>query len=558
MFVGRSDFQVKIRGYRIELGEIDAVLLTHPLVVFASTVGHEMPSGQTALVAYVQGGAGLVPAELSEHVARSLPSYMVPSQIIVLDEVPLTPVGKLDRSALPEPEFGLRYREFRAPTTPVEESVARVFADVLGVQDVGLDDDFFELGGNSLLATQVVSRLGAILDTQVPVRALFDAGTVAALAVRVEREAGRGERVPLARTTRPERIPLSPAQQRMWFLNRFDPESGANNIPVGVRLTGDLDVKALRTALRDVVERHESLRTVYPDVDGAGHQSILPPYTVELPVERVDESALFDRAEQLTSEGFDVTREVPLRVVLFTLGAREHVLFLVVHHIAADGFSLRPLARDIMLAYANRSRGEAPAWAPLEVQYADYASGSARSSVRKVTRTRFSPGRRSTGPIGWRTCPTSSICRPIVLARRWRPTPAARAGSGSSHSCTLRWKSWPGNGTRRCSWSCMRHSQCCWPGCPARRTSPSAPRSPVAASVHWTTSWACSSTRSCSASTCGTIVPSTTCSGRCGRPISTLRARRRPLRTARRDPRSSAVTGPSPAVPGGAHVPEHR
>ncbi|UPW05630.1 non-ribosomal peptide synthase/polyketide synthase [Rhodococcus pyridinivorans] len=373
VFVGRSDFQVKIRGYRIELGEIDAVLLTHPLVVFASTVGHEMPSGQTALVAYVQGGAGLVPAELSEHVARSLPSYMVPSQIIVLDEVPLTPVGKLDRSALPEPEFGLRYREFRAPTTPVEESVARVFADVLGVQDVGLDDDFFELGGNSLLATQVVSRLGAILDTQVPVRALFDAGTVAALAVRVEREAGRGERVPLARTTRPERIPLSPAQQRMWFLNRFDPESGANNIPVGVRLTGDLDVKALRTALRDVVERHESLRTVYPDVDGTGHQSILPPYTVELPVERVDESALFDRAEQLTSEGFDVTRDVPLRVVLFTLGAREHVLFLVVHHIAADGFSLRPLARDIMLAYANRSRGEAPAWAPLEVQYADYA-----------------------------------------------------------------------------------------------------------------------------------------------------------------------------------------
>ncbi|WP_413767046.1 non-ribosomal peptide synthase/polyketide synthase [Rhodococcus pyridinivorans] len=372
-YIGRTDQQVKLRGLRIELGEVDTALTAQPAIGRAVTVVREDPRSGPQLVSYVVpiAGADIDPADVKTALLSRLPSYMVPAAIVVLDSLPLNTSGKVDRRALPAPTFEVQ--EFMPPRTPVEEIVAGVFAQVLGVPRVGRTDDFFALGGNSLVATQVVARLGDALDTTVPVRALFDAPTVEALAVRVEQFGGTGSRPALERRERPERIPLSPAQQRMWFLNRFDPASAANNIPVGVRLTGNLDVGALRTALGDVVERHESLRTVYPDIDGVGHQSVQPPYEVELPVERVAESSLFERAEQLTSVGFDVTSEVPLRVVLFSLGAREHVLFLVVHHIASDGFSLRPLARDIMVAYANRSRGETPNWAPLEVQYADYA-----------------------------------------------------------------------------------------------------------------------------------------------------------------------------------------
>ncbi|WFR73878.1 phosphopantetheine-binding protein [Prescottella defluvii] len=272
-YVGRSDFQVKVRGFRIELGEIDAALTSHPGVSFAATVGHPMPSGQTALVAYVLAQAGVDAAAITAHVASQLPSYMVPASVVVLDEVPLTAVGKLDRAALPEPIF--ETKEFRAPSTPTEEIVASVFADVLGLERVGLDDDFFDLGGNSLIATQVVARLGAAFDTRVPVRELFDASEVRALAVRVEALAGVGH-VALVAAERPERIPLSLAQQRMWFLNRLEPDSAVNNIPVAVRLSGDLDVAALRAAVLDLIARHESLRTVYPDVSGVGQQVILP------------------------------------------------------------------------------------------------------------------------------------------------------------------------------------------------------------------------------------------------------------------------------------------
>ncbi|NMD94284.1 amino acid adenylation domain-containing protein, partial [Rhodococcus sp. BL-253-APC-6A1W] len=374
VFAGRSDFQVKVRGFRIELGEIDAALQTHSLVDFATTVGHEMPSGQTALVSYVHGAPGIDPSALADHVARSLPSYMVPSQIVVLDEIPLTPVGKLDRRALPEPELGISYREFRAPTTPIEGTVAAVFAEVLGVQRVGLDDDFFELGGNSLLATQVVSRLGVALDAQVPVRALFESSTVAALAVRVEQEAGRGARAALAKMPRPERVPLSLAQQRMWFLNRFDSRSATYNLPMALRLTGALDVAALQVSIMDVIDRHESLRTVFPDSPEGPHQVVRAAAEVvpNLTPLRIDRDGLAGAMRRLASTGFDVTSEVPIHAELYELDRNEHILALVVHHIAADGWSTGPMARDIMVAYAARTEWEEPSWAPLPVQYADY------------------------------------------------------------------------------------------------------------------------------------------------------------------------------------------
>ncbi|PWV77813.1 amino acid adenylation domain-containing protein [Nocardia neocaledoniensis] len=377
-YVGRNDFQVKIRGFRIELGEIDAVLSAHESLDFAATVGHELDSGATILVSYVHAapGATVDAAALTGFAERSLPAHMVPTVVMELDTIPLTPVGKLDRRALPAPV--LEHAEFRAPATPVEQIVAGTFAQVLDVgadTQLGLDDDFFALGGNSLLATQVAARLGAALDTDFPVRLLFEAPTVEELARRLAESAGAGARPALVAGERPERIPLSLAQQRMWFLNQFDPESVAYNIPMAVRLGGAIDVEALRAAVGDLVARHETLRTIYPETDDGPIQRVLPESaaTPQLEVRRIEAAELDAAMHALGASGFDVRAQVPLRVALFELGPEESVLAVVVHHIAGDGSSLTPLTRDLMLAYAARSAGSAPAWEPLAVQYADYA-----------------------------------------------------------------------------------------------------------------------------------------------------------------------------------------
>ncbi|WP_460745720.1 non-ribosomal peptide synthase/polyketide synthase, partial [Nocardia goodfellowii] len=350
-------------------------------VDFAVTVGHTGTAGVTMLVSYVVGvpGRPIEVAELSEALGRRLPSYMVPSSIIVIDRIPLTPTGKLDRRALPAPVFEVR--QFRAPSTPIEEIVAQVFGEVLDVERVGADDDFFTLGGNSLIATQVASRLGNALETRVPVRMLFEAPTVAALAARVESHVGAGGRRALVARERPDRVPLSLAQQRMWFLNRFSvgsadaAEAAVNNIPVAIRLSGALDVAALRAALLDVIDRHESLRTRYPESDGQPYQEVMPfgRDLLELSPTSITESELPQQLTELVLSRFDVTAEVPLRVRLFEISPTEHVLALVAHHISADGFSMGPLTRDVMIAYTTRAGGAEPDWQPLAVQYADYA-----------------------------------------------------------------------------------------------------------------------------------------------------------------------------------------
>ncbi|TJZ73126.1 amino acid adenylation domain-containing protein, partial [Rhodococcus oryzae] len=374
-YLGRSDFQVKVRGFRIELGEIDAVLAAQPGVDFAVTIGHQGAGGSTSLVSYLCGADGVVldVAAIRDAAGQILPAHMVPSSIMLLDAIPLTPVGKLDRKALPEPVFEVR--AFRAPTTRVESIVAEVFADVLGLERVGLDDDFFELGGNSLIGTQVTARLGAALDSTIPVRALFEASTVGALAARVEQHAGTGGRIRLIAGDRPDQIPLSLAQQRMWFLNRFDLNSTAYNIPLAISLSGELDIDALQAAVADVVERHESLRTLYPETELGPVQVILDPEDSAVEVSRV--KAAGGNSErylrEMFSGGFDVSSQVPLRATLFELADTEFVLGMVVHHIAADGWSVSPLARDVMIAYAARSAGVAPAWTPLPVQYADFS-----------------------------------------------------------------------------------------------------------------------------------------------------------------------------------------
>ncbi|AQA21569.1 amino acid adenylation domain protein [Rhodococcus sp. MTM3W5.2] len=377
-YLGRSDFQVKIRGFRIELGEIDATLTTHPDVSFAATVGHPGPFGDTVLVSYVHptNDAAIAAAELTAHLAARLPGHMVPSSIVLLDEIPMTPAGKFDRKALPAPDFVTSTAEFLAPETHSEEAVAGVFATVLSVERISTRDSFFDLGGNSLIATRVVARINAVLDSDIGVLDLFEAPTVETLAARIDLIGRRdSDRPVLVAGERPDRVPVSLAQQRMWFINRFDPSSAAYNIPIAVRLAGELDPDALARALADVVERHESLRTVFPDSPDGPFQLIRPAAEVvpDLTPVPVSEGGLRDMVTGLASTGFDVTTEFPVRTELLRLGPTEHVLVLVVHHIAADGYSMAPLARDVMTAYNSRRLGSEPDWAPLEVQYADYS-----------------------------------------------------------------------------------------------------------------------------------------------------------------------------------------
>ncbi|MGV9409270.1 amino acid adenylation domain-containing protein [Nocardia sp. NPDC003693] len=380
VYLGRTDFQVKLRGQRIELGEIEAALVAHESVAQAVALVRSDEHTGDRLIGYVVPAAGAEPdlADLRAHLSGLLPSYMVPAALVVLDTLPLNANGKLDRKALPVPDIEIR--PFRAPSTPVEEIVAGVFADALGLERaVGADDDFFDLGGNSLIATQVAARLGAALDIHVPVRVLFEAASVSGLAVAVEQHRGAGARRALTAVERPERVPLSMAQQRMWFLNQLDNASVAYNLPIALRLIGELDVAALQAAVADVVTRHETLRTVYPEIDGVGHQVVLPVgrFAPDLAPETIESADILERVAGLFLSPFDVTAAVPLRVKLFRIdnGDRtpEHVFVMVAHHISSDGWSLGPLTRDLMIAYAARTAGVEPGWAPLAVQYADYS-----------------------------------------------------------------------------------------------------------------------------------------------------------------------------------------
>ncbi|WP_067903435.1 non-ribosomal peptide synthetase [Nocardia vaccinii] len=381
-YLGRSDFQVKIRGLRIELGEIDAVLSREEQIDYAVTIGRAGPAGATVLVSYVLPAeqARLDTDDVRQRVAAQLPGYMVPGYIVVLESIPLTPVGKLDRAALPIPDFSETNRPYLAPRTPKEDSLARVFAEVLGVERVGVDQSFFELGGNSLSATKVISRINSALGSTVALRDLFDAPTVAQLAARVLPGAEASGRPALVARIRPDRIPLSPAQQRMWVLNRMDPSASAYNIAVALRLTGALDLMALGGALAELVARHETLRTVYP-ADGDGARQVVidaaagtPEITV---VSTEDGAPLRARIAELSGAGFDLTEELPLRVGVFALPALDrapiHVVVLVVHHISADGASMAPLAADLITAYVRNSTGAGTVPAPLSIQYADFA-----------------------------------------------------------------------------------------------------------------------------------------------------------------------------------------
>ncbi|WNF28008.1 amino acid adenylation domain-containing protein [Streptomyces sp. C11-1] len=389
-YVGRSDDQVQLRGFRIELGEIESVLAAHPEVAAAVVMVREDAPGDKRVIAYLlpdgddAAGPSAGPSELAaavrEHAANALPQHMVPSAFLVLDALPLTSAGKVDRKALPAPESAGR-TEGRAPRTPVEEILCGLFADVLGLDRIGVDEDFFASGGHSLLATRVVSRARSLLGVELPIRTLFEARTVAGLAERVAvaaearpaprlapRTGGVGDGV----------SPLSWAQQRLWFANRLEQgRRGTYNVPFAIRLTGELDLQALQSALNDLVGRHEVLRSLFPAVDDVAYQRVMdaPAGDPVLVARRVSAAGLDQALTEEAETGFDLTAAPPLRARLFALEESDdtYVLLLVFHHIAFDGWSIAPLVHDLTVGYRARAAGREPQWTPLPVQYADYA-----------------------------------------------------------------------------------------------------------------------------------------------------------------------------------------
>ena len=374
-YLGRVDEQVKVRGYRIELGEIQAALSALDGVEQAVVIAREDRPGDKRLVGYVAGALDAIgtPATVRSALAERLPSYMIPAAVVVLEALPLTVNGKIDKRALPVPGYQ-DADNYRAPATLTEEILAGIYARVLGLERVGVDDSFFDLGGDSISAMRVVAAINAGLDTGLSVRTVFEAPTVARLAPRI---GGAGQLKPLLPMERPAVVPLSFAQNRLWFIDQLAGSAAVYTVAVALRLSGTLDADALGAALADVVSRHESLRTVFPAVDGIPRQLVVPAQRADFGWDVVDatgwpESRLGEALAAVCGGGFDLATEIPLRARLFRIGDDEHVLVVAVHHIAADGWSLTPLVRDLALAYASRCIGQAPGWAELPVQYADY------------------------------------------------------------------------------------------------------------------------------------------------------------------------------------------
>lgn len=360
-FVGRSDRQIQIRGFRVELSEVEAVLAAHPDVDTAIAVEHG-----GAVAAFVHGRGRLDAGRLRGFAAERLPRHMVPGVVTILESVPLTVAGKIDRAALPAPAAP---RPVTGPfRTAGERAVAGIMAEILGGDALGRDSDFFVYGGNSLLATQLVSRVGVATGVRIDVRDVFENPTVAALAAVVD---GRtGSVAPWQPSPSAEPAPLSPAQQRMWVLARSDP-SAADNIAFALEIEGDLDTDALRAAVSDVLDRHEALRTVFPEVDGRPVQEVRTAAPVPDVIDAPGDCA--DHLQESASRPIDITTTHPVRVALYRTGGRSHTLAVVAHHAVLDGLSVVPLHRDLLEAFQARRRGAEPDWAPVSLRYSDYA-----------------------------------------------------------------------------------------------------------------------------------------------------------------------------------------
>jgi acyl carrier protein len=373
-FLGRIDHQVKVRGFRIELGEVEAALSSCPGVHQAVVIARPDGAGSQRLVAYVVGGeSSLSVRGLRLSLAEVLPDYMIPSAFIELDELPLTPNGKIDRKALPEPELTRSQAgtAYRPPKTPEEEGLCEIWQEVLGLDEVGVEDDFFSIGGHSLLAIQVVSRARSVFGVELPIRVLFELRTIRAIAEELRSESRTVEGVQIPVAPRSGRLPLSFAQSRLWFLDQLEGASPAYNIPMAYRLRGSVDPSRLEGAFKRLVERHEPLRTVFHEEDGAAYQQVREDADFRLTViELSEEQDLAALVEQEAARPFDLAQDLMLRGTLVRLGTEEHLLLVTLHHIASDGWSVGIFNRELSQLYNDGDDTNLPA---LPVQYVDYS-----------------------------------------------------------------------------------------------------------------------------------------------------------------------------------------
>jgi len=381
-YLGRIDNQVKLRGFRIELGEIEALLNQNEAVQSSCVIVREDNLGDKRLVAYVvpQPEINLTINEIRQFLRAKLPDYMVPTAFIRLDTFPLTPNGKIDRRALPVPDLQSK-GEYIAPRNPIEEKMAQIWAEVLKLKRVSIEDNFFELGGHSLLATQVISRLQETFEIVVPLRYLFESPTIAQLSAVIlkELQTGLGLKLPsIVPVNREDDIPLSWAQERLWFVNQLEGESGAYTIDLTMRLRGNINIKALEKAFQAIIQRHEPLRTQFKLKDNKPIQAIDPNVTFTLPVVNLQnlshsEQQVKNLLLAAASEPFDLESGSVLRVKLWQVKTEEYVLLLAIHHIAADGWSLGVLVDELSVYYRSFCTGTKADLPTLSIQYADFA-----------------------------------------------------------------------------------------------------------------------------------------------------------------------------------------
>jgi amino acid adenylation domain-containing protein/non-ribosomal peptide synthase protein (TIGR01720 family) len=382
-YLGRIDHQVKIRGYRIELGEIEAALAEVPGVETAVVLAREDRPGEKRLVAYVVPNGSASASTLRETLKTKLPGYMVPSAFVSLGALPLTPNGKIDRKALPAPDAPELDERYVAPRTPVEELLAGIWCEVLNLERVGIRHDFFDLGGHSLLATRVVSRIRSLFGVELPLRSMFERPTIERLATEIE-TAKRGdvaiEATPIPSAPREGRLPLSFAQQRLWFLDQLEPGNAAYNIPLAFRLDGALDPEALRRGLEEIVRRHEILRTTFLARGGGPFQEIGDSCAVPLSIVDLEglapdekESEIRRQAEKEPARPFDLARGPLLRASLLRLSERDHVFLITMHHILSDGWSMGIMALEVSALYRAFAAGKPSPLPTLSIQYADFA-----------------------------------------------------------------------------------------------------------------------------------------------------------------------------------------
>jgi amino acid adenylation domain-containing protein len=384
-YLGRIDNQVKIRGFRIELGEIEAVLNAHPQIQQAVVIVTEDIYGDKRLVAYlVKSDESLTNKQIRDFLKQQLPEYMLPSVFVTLDTIPLTPNGKIDKKALPIPDGVSREVEYIAPRTPSEEIIANIFATVLNQQNIGINDNFFSLGGHSLLATQLISRLRLAFNVEIPLRAVFESPTVTQLDIAIAqlRSQERGLILPPIQAIEGDReqLPLSWAQERLWFLNQLEGDSATYNMPAAVKIAGDLDINALQQALSEIVHRHEILRTSIQTVNGTPIQVIHPQVTTSINV--VDlQQLLAPERETLLEQQIQLEASIPfnlenaplIRCSLLQISAREYVLLLTMHHIVSDGWSMGIFISELSSLYPAFCAGEPSPLPELPLQYADFA-----------------------------------------------------------------------------------------------------------------------------------------------------------------------------------------